>query len=101
MESWQGLVAQYDRKAHRKSGIIILTFIGSFRAMNDRIPAERTIQFEVAKVKDGWGGGTHLETLTMAQQTLHALLPKAHALDERIAIRRQQRPYERRYLYDE
>ncbi len=99
MEPWQDLAAQYDRKAHRKSGIIILTFIGSFRAMNDRIPAERTVQFEMAKAQDG--KGTHLETLVMAEQTLHTLLPKAHALDERIAIRRQQRPYERRYLYDE
>ena len=90
--SWQRIAAQYDRKAHRKNGLILLTFTGSFRAMNARIPAERIVQYSVM--------GSHLETLIMAETTLHALRPKAKALDERIAIRRQQRPHERRYLYD-
>ncbi len=93
MEPWQDLVAQYDRKAHRANGLILLTFTGSFRAMNARVPAERLVQFSVM--------GSHLETLIMAETTLHALRPNAQALDERIERRRQQRPHERRYLYDE
>ena len=102
MEPWQDTVAQYDRKAHRGNGIIIMTFIGSFRAMNARIAAERTIQFSVGQAHQDQELNmidSHFETLVMAEQTLHSLLPKARALDERIAIRRQQKPHERKYLY--
>ena len=105
MEPWQNIVAEYDRKAHRNTGIIILTFIGSFRAMNSRVPAERVIQFSVAQKgsqdREVAVAGSHLETMVMAEQTLHHLLPNARALDERIMKRRQQRPHERRYLYDD
>ncbi len=105
MEPWQVLAAQYDRKAHRKNGIIILTFVGSFRAMNARVATERTVQFAVSSIRSKDRGtsviGSHLETMVMAEQTLHSLLPKARALDERIEFRKHQKPHERRYLYDE
>ena len=91
MEPWQDVVAQYDRKAYRKNGLILLTFTGSFRAMNSKIPAERLIQFEVI--------GSHLETLTMAEATLHGLRSSAQSLEERIELRKDQRPYQQKYLY--
>ena len=92
-QPWQVTVAEYDRRSHRQNGLILLTFTGSFRAMNARVPAERLVQYSVM--------GSHLETLIMAEQTLHSLRPNAQALDERIERRRQQKPHERRYLYDE
>lgn len=93
MEPWQKTVAEYDRKAHRQNGMIVVTFTGSFRAMDAQLPAERTKAYTI---KD-----THYGALDLCIANMEMLRSKAVALDDRIELRKRQSPHERRYMYDE
>ncbi len=93
MEPWQDIVAEYDRKAHRKTGILTVTFTGSFRAMDSKVAALRSFQFDLTD-------GSHFEAIDRTVAALDLLRRKAVELDERIELRKSQKPHERRYLYD-
>ncbi len=93
MEPWQDIAADYDRKAHRKNGHLIVTFTGSFRAMDSKVAALRGVHFDLTD-------GTHFDAIDRAVATLDLLRSKAVDLDNSIELRKSQRPHERRYLYD-
>ncbi len=94
MEPWQEIVAEYDHRAHRKNGLLTVTFTGSFRAMDSEVAANRFLHYGLAI------DGTHFEAIDKAVAVLDLLRSKAVDLDDRIELRRRQSPKERRYLYD-
>lgn len=94
MEPWQEIVAEYDRKAHRRNGLLTVTFVGSFRAMDSKVAANRVLHYGLQLE------GTHFKAIDKAVAALDLLRRKATDLDHRIELRRQQLPHERRYLYD-
>ncbi len=93
MEKWQQIVREYDRKAHRKNGIITVTFTGSFRAIDTRMTANRVTQYAIAE--------THEYALDRLIRDLIELRHEAFLLDHRIELRKTKRPHERRYMYDQ
>lgn len=93
--SWEELVANYDRKAHRKNGWLSLSLTGSFRAIDDRRVARRLVEFKVTK------DSTHLEVIQELIDFLESIKEGAIDLDRRIAERQAQLPHERKYLYDD
>ena len=92
MEEWQEVVKEYDRKAHRKNGLITVTFTGSFRAIDTRMTADRVTQYTV--------GEHHKHALERLIMDLVDLRKETFLLDGRIALRKTQTPHERSYLYD-
>ena len=92
MEEWQEVVKEYDRKAHRKNGLITVTFTGSFRAIDTRMTANRVVQYAV--------GEQHEYALNRVIRDLEDLREETFLLDRRIELRKTQTPHERSYLYD-